>query len=226
VIATDLRDTPFLHNTLNRTALAISRSPTVEPRVLRLPAAQRYTFDAYESRDSMLVSLETIALSKGAGRARFGVAPKELTTSRLNISDIAVADSLAANLNAGAGGKATLESILPHIRGSTRIPAGSSVALYWEVSGLRSGERPQISLVVTPESGGGILGAVNVFRGAQPEMSTTYPDAAATGEAAEGRVLGVSLATLRVGFYTVAVKVEVAGEPTLQAERRIEVVRR
>jgi hypothetical protein len=225
VIATDLRNTPFLRNTLNRTAVAISRSPAVEPRVLRLPTAERYTFAANESRDSMLVSLETVAMSKGAGRARFGAAPRPQSATRLDISEIAVADSVAAELFAGGGGKTTLESVLPHIRGSTKITIGSSVALFWEMYGLRAGEQPLISLVVTPE-GGGILGAINIFSGARTQMSSAFTNAPSGGDVIEGRVLGVSLATLRVGTYTVAIRLEIPGEPAVQSERLIEIVRR
>jgi hypothetical protein len=221
---TDISTVPFLHGTLNRAALVHSRSPHSVPVVHRLSGGPRYVFSPLVPADSMLLSLEVVALGRGGGRTRFGAAPRPTPAGRLAVSDI-----LLLQASSDADAPATdLESALPRALANTAVREKSALGLFWEIYGLAAGERPQITVSAIREPGGIFARAIGgLFGGSRSgELLVSYPDVAASGEGIEGRTLTLDLSALSSGRYVFEIRVELPGEAPAGATRRVELVRR
>ena len=224
VVVTDASLNAFLKGTLMNGALARMRSPYDSAAITRIQGANRFAFSPMVPGDSMVVSLEIVALNRGGGRARFGSALKPRATGRLDISDIALLDSNSVNNSLST----TLDAILPRVLSSTNLHQ-SAVGLFWEVYGLAAGDRPTVTISYISESSGGVVRSIaGVFGGGQQTRTQqfSYQDMVAGGEPIEGRTFVLDTSILRAGSYTIEVQVQVPGEPAVASRRQVEVVRR
>jgi hypothetical protein len=224
---TDVSTAQLFNRSLHAAELVRSRSPRSIPVTYRQAGGPRYEFSPTVPSDSMLLSLEVVALGRGGGRTRFGAVPRPpVAGNRIHISDILLLDASAGT----AGGVANLDSALRHALPTTSVTEKSALGLFWEVYGLIAGERPQIivSAIREPATGfiartiGGIFGGNSSGRA----MLISYPDLIASGNGTESRTLTLDLSTLTQGNYVIEVRVEVPGEPIAGTSRRMKIVPR
>jgi hypothetical protein len=226
-LITDVSATPLFNGTLHSAELVRSRSPRSVPVTYRQAGGPRYEFSPLLPSDSMLLSLEVVALGRGGGRTRFGAVPRPRSAgNRIDISDILLLDASAGTVD----GVANLDSALRHGLPTTSVTEKSALGLYWEVYGLVAGERPEIivSAIRQPPTGffaraiGGIFGGNSSGRA----LLISYPDVIANGDETESRTLTLDLSTLPQGSYVIEVRVELPGEPAAGTSRRMKIVPR
>ena len=123
---------------------------------------------------------------------------------------------------------ANLEDAEGLMLGSARIRKGSAVSVYWEMYGLKAGERPYISVAVTQERSG-VLATVRRIagRGRSPlvdRWSVGFSDAEASGLDAEPRAVELNLSALATGRYTLSIRLQLEGHQPVESTRVIEIV--
>jgi len=169
----------------------------------------------------LVMSLEAIAPREGyVARARYGLAPKGAAISDVLLFDLSPFDSLPR----------TLSAAVKHAHGSTRIPAGERIGVFWEVYGLSSdGEEVTASVMVTRGGTGWLrrtaesLGLASRRReeGIEWEEVLT-PDATKAHVAI--RALALDLSGVSPGRYRIEVTVTSRGRAPLKAAREIQIV--
>jgi hypothetical protein len=111
-------------------------------------------------------------------------------------------------------------------RGSTRLRAGESVGLFWEMYGLPAGDSMTVRVgLLAPEAGWARrqLEAIGIARGARTARMGWREES--TGEAIAPRSVAVGIpADLRPGEYTLELTVAFPGRPDAIARRTITVV--
>jgi hypothetical protein len=107
------------------------------------------------------------------------------------------------------------------------VRSSQKLGVYWEAYGAtRAGEELLVSLVVAPEEiePRGILGrsarALGIGRSGE-SVRVTFPVLAAPTGQTTARGIEIDISTLRRGNYLVNLEVEVAGQYTIRAERRL-----
>jgi hypothetical protein len=154
-------------------------------------------------------------------RARYGVRGSDQPGSRVQISDLILFDPYEGMPN-------TLDDVVPHMRTSQRIVAGSRVGIYWEAYNTNpAGEEIAVSITVAPEdAGGGLLRrglvALRLVREAKP-VTVGMRDLSARGVAYTPRSVVVDLATLKPGRYLLQLELDAGGGNVVRAERAVTV---
>jgi hypothetical protein len=167
----------------------------------------------------LLMSAELTAPAKKAvARARYGVGPINGPPQRVVLSDL-----LFFRANGSRPG--TAEEAAPLALSSERVRANEKLGVFWEAYGTDPrGEKIKVSLIVTRENpDGGFLRRLGIGRDRAP-VSISIDDLSARGSTISARGLELDISTLTRGAYIVQLELEVAGQPTLRAEHRIEVI--
>ena len=164
-----------------------------------------------------LVSAEAVALGGGAHRDRFGHSLPDRNARGLGLSD--------AILVRWEGRPAEeLHEALPRMLGTRRIQPHDELALFWEIYGVTEGVPLSLSLTVHPEERGilrrvgerlGLLGPLSALSIRWKEEDLRGP--------VVGREMGLSLAALPPGDYTLVLEADDGSGEAVRAERRIEV---
>jgi tetratricopeptide (TPR) repeat protein len=172
---------------------------------------------------SMLLSVEVAAARRQTlARARYGVRRSDASQSRIQISDIVLFEPYD-------GMPVSAEDVLPHMRTSERIPAGSRVGIFWEAYNTDpTGEGIEVNITVAPEnnSGGWLsrgLRALRRIREAQP-VSVGLRDVSARGSPVTARAVEVDLSTLTPGRYLLELELTAGPGNVVRVERTISVV--
>jgi hypothetical protein len=155
----------------------------------------------------LLMSAEVYAPEKKAvARARYGVSPPFSVGTRVTLSDLLFFKTYGAL-------PASVEDAAPHALTTERVMANAKLGVYWEAYGTDpDGEKMKISLTVLKEAGR----ATPVIVSAE--------DLSARGARVSPRALELDISTLKKGSYIVQLEVEVAGQYTIRAEHRIEII--
>jgi hypothetical protein len=168
----------------------------------------------------LLMSAEVAAPEKKAiARARYGVGPMRGPALRVSLSDLLFFKPF---------GKApeSAEEAAPHALPTERVRAREKLGVYWEAYGTNpSSEQMKVSLVVlreNPNDEPGFLRRMMGARGTTP-VSVSVQDLSARDRSMSPRAIELDISTLTRGAYIVQLEIEVAGQPTLRAEHRIEV---
>ena len=199
--------------------VVLATSPGDPPRIIResIPTSA-WTFAANVPADSAIVSLEAIAPTLGAGRARFASGPPPMPAQRVSLSDILLlqsADSLPPDLEAAARAAAP----------STRVAQGRSVGLYWEVYGLRPGDTSAVTLAVIPQPSRLDAIARRLGFGDGSDRTLVGWTEVRSGPAGiTGRSLALDMSTLGRGEYVIELEVAVLGQSPVRVRRRVEIV--
>jgi tetratricopeptide (TPR) repeat protein len=171
---------------------------------------------------SMLLSIEVAAAKQRTlARARYGVRRSDTPQSRIQVSDIVLYEPYD-------GMPTSAEDVLPHMRTSERIPAGTRVGIFWEAYNTNpTGEGLEVNITVAPEnnSGGWLargLRALRRVREAQP-VSVGLRDVSARGSAVTARAVEVDLSTLTPGRYLLQLELNAGGGNEVRVERTITV---
>jgi len=174
---------------------------------------------------SMLLSVEVAAANrKTLARARYGVRRSDTPQSRIQVSDIVLFEPYD-------GMPVSAEDVLPHMRTSERITAGSRVGIFWEAYNTDpTGEGIEVNITVAPEnsSGGWLtrgLRALRRVREAQP-VSVGLRDVSARGSPVTARAVEVDLSTLTPGRYLLELELAAGAGNIVRVERTITVVNR
>jgi hypothetical protein len=107
----------------------------------------------------------------------------------------------------------SVEEAAPLALTTKRMMANAKLGVYWESYGTDpDGEKMKISLTVLKEIGTATPVIVSV------------EDLSARGTRTSPRALELDISTLKKGAYIVQLEVEVAGQYTVRAEHRIEII--
>jgi hypothetical protein len=172
-----------------------------------------------------LMSAEVAAPSKHAvARARYGVTPPYAVGERVTLSDLLFYKPYGTF-------PATAEEAAPHAVPTERLRADEKLGVYWEAYGTDpAGEKMGVSLTVVrerePDQGGFMkrLGkALRIAREATP-VTVSVSDISARGTSLSARALELDMSTLTKGSYVVQLEIEIAGQPIIRSDHRIEVI--
>ena len=171
----------------------------------------------------LLMSAEIAADSASTlVRARYGIRPPFAIGTRVSLSDVLFYTPYGTL-------PTTVEEVLPHALATQRVDPAQKIGVYWEAYNTNPlGERMTISLVVAPEDPdadrGSLIGrALRLSRGSS-SVSLTVEDMSARNARVSPRALELDISTLRPGEYLVQLEVEVAGQYTIRADRRLVVI--
>ena len=172
----------------------------------------------------LLMSAEIAADSASTlVRARYGIRPPFAIGARVSLSDLLFFTPYGAD-------PTTVEEVLPHALATQRVRAREKVGIYWEAYNTNpAGEPMTISLVVAPETAeeNGRMSratrALRLSRNTEP-VSLSVADRSARGSRTTPRSVEIDLSSLRPGDYLVQLEIDVAGQYTVRADRRITVV--
>jgi hypothetical protein len=107
----------------------------------------------------------------------------------------------------------TVEDAAPHALTTERVMSNAKLGVYWESYGTDpNGEKMKFSVTVLKEEGR----ATPVIVSAE--------DISARGTKMSPRAIELDISTLKKGAYIVQLEVEVAGQYTVRAEHRIEII--
>src|SRR5688572_2555484 len=205
-------------------AMVLTRGEEKDAVVVRSESPQRRgTLSARSAWGSMLLSVEVgSAKRQTLARARYGVRRTDAPQSRIQVSDIVLFEPYD-------GMPTSAEEVLPHMRTSERLPAGSKVGIFWEAYDTDpTGEGLEVNITVAPEnrSGGGWLSrglrALRRVREAQP-VSVGLRDVSARGSPVTARSVEVDLSTLTPGRYLLQLELNAGGGNEVRVERTITV---
>lgn len=205
-------------------ALVLTKGEESDATIVRSPRPGiQGTLVARSPWGSMLMSVEVAARARRTlARARYGVHGSDAPQSRVQVSDVVL-------FEAGDSLPSTLDEVLPLMRSSERIPAGSRIGLFWESYNTRAtGEGLGVSITVAPEGAGGGwlqrgLRALRRVREAAP-VTIGMRDVSARGQGYTPRAVVVDLSTLVPGRYLMQLEID-AGEGNLvRTARAITVV--
>jgi hypothetical protein len=172
----------------------------------------------------LLMSAELSAPARNAvSRARYGVGPMPGPSHRVILSDVLL-------YKPSASIPTSVEEVAPLALSTDRVRSKERLGVYWEAYGTDpAGENIKVSVIVMKEAAdeGGFFSrlgrSLGGNRSATP-VSITVDDVSARGTTTSSRALALDISTLSKGAYVVQVEITVAGQPTLRAEHRIEVV--
>ncbi len=144
---------------------------------------------------------------KAVARARYGVSPPFSVGTRVTLSDLLFFKTYGAL-------PTSVEEAAPHALTTERVMANAKLGVYWESYGTDpNGEKMKISLTVLKEIGV-----------ATPVIVSVEDISGARCEHVSPRALELDISTLKKGAYVVQLEVEVAGQYTVRAEHRIEII--
>jgi hypothetical protein len=155
-------------------------------------------------------------------RARYGIRPPFALGARVSLSDLLFYAPYGTF-------PTSVEEVLPHALATQRVRASEPLGVYWEAYNTNpEGERMTISLVVAPETEEAgrmtrMSRALRLSREARP-VSLTVEDMSARGVRTSVRAVQVDISTLKPGNYLVQLEIDVAGQYTIRADRRIVVI--
>jgi hypothetical protein len=171
----------------------------------------------------LLMSAEVYAPDKKAvARARYGITPPVAIGARVTLSDLLFYKPYGSF-------PSSVEAAAPHAFPTERLMANEKLGVYWESYGTDpAGEKMKISLTVLKEvEEAGFLKrkaeSLKLVHEATPVV-VSVEDLSAVGKSVTPRALELDISTLKKGSYIVQLEVEVAGQYTVRAEHRIEII--
>jgi hypothetical protein len=209
-----------LPRTMLVAGIALSRDPEEPPFLATdsVVAAGLRRFELRVPPGPYLVSAEALAVGGGAHRDRFGH-----SLPGHNARGFGLSDAILVRWDGGPAEE--LHEALPRMLGTRRIQPHDELALFWEIYGVTEGVPLSLSLSVHPEERGilrrvgerlGLLGPLSALAIRWKEEDLRGP--------VVGREMGLSLAALPPGDYTLVLEADDGSGEAVRAVRRIEVV--
>jgi len=169
----------------------------------------------------LVLSLEAVApVERHVARARYGVTPPRLSPYHAAISDLLLfdpPDSLPA----------TLDAVVPHAYGSTRVSADRKLGVFWELYGVDpAAGAVAVSLTMARQGTGWLRRAAESLGLAGPrrDVRLEWQEVPEAGAIAP-RTLAIDLSGLAPGRYLLEVAVTPAGAEMVTARREIRLER-
>ncbi len=225
VLAYDVSKVPGLAGQRLDGALVLTPGTTPAGQAtIRQDIPSRGTLTVRAPWGPLLMSAEIAADSASTlVRARYGIRPPFAVGARVSLSDLVFFRPYGAD-------PTSAEEVLPHLLATQRVRASEKVGIYWEAYNTNpAGEAMTISLVVAPDDeepegrASRTVRALRLGRGAQ-SVSLSVQDRSARGARLTPRSVEVDLSSLRPGDYLVQLEIDVAGQYTVRADRRITVI--
>ncbi len=225
VLAYDVSDVPGMKGEALEAALVLATSTPVTAAKRVVPGAPaRGTITVRAPWGPILMSAEVVAdSSRTMARARYGIRPPFGVGARVVLSDLLFYEPY--------GDLPTrVEDVLPHVIPSQKLDAQRTLGVYWEAYDTNpDGEPMTISLTVVPETQearGFFKKAAKALRLAKSSdpVTVTVQDMSARGQRMSPRAVELDVSTLTPGEYLVQLEIEVAGQYTIRADRRIVVI--
>lgn len=171
----------------------------------------------------LLMSAEVTAPEHHAvARARYGVRPPYAVGTRVTLSDLLFYTPYGTF-------PTTAEDAAPHALPTERLHADQKLGVFWESYGTDpAGEKMSVSLTVLKEvEEAGFLRrkaeSLKLVRQATP-VSVSVEDMSARGATVSPRAIELDISTLKQGAYIVQLEITVAGQFTVRADHRIEII--
>jgi tetratricopeptide (TPR) repeat protein len=184
-------------------------------------APARGTLVARAPWGPLLMSAEIAADAKSTlVRARYGIRPPYAIGARVALSDLLFFSSYGSIPN-------SVEEVVPHAIPTQLVRSSEKLGVFWEAYGTNpAGEQLVITLVVAPEEeeprGALSRGARRMGIGRSPQsVRVSIPISSTRGSSTTTRGVELDISTLRRGSYLVNLEIEVAGQYTVRAERRL-----
>ncbi len=224
VLSYDARVTPELANTpINAAVIVTPGTETTNYGQIRPNADPLGVFIVKAPWGPLLMSAEVSAPAHNAvARARYGVRPPFAVGTRVTLSDLLFYKPYGAF-------PSSVEEAAPHAVPTERLRADEKLGVYWESYGTDpSGEKMNISLTVVKEvEEEGFLRrqakALKLVTVATP-VSVATDDMSARGSNTSPRAIELDISTLKKGSYIVQLEITVAGQFTVRADHRIEII--
>jgi len=169
----------------------------------------------------LVLSLEAVAPGeRHVARARYGLTPPRQSPYHAAISDLLLfdpTDSLPA----------TLDAVVPHAHGSTRVHADRKLGVFWELYGVDPASGAvAVSLTMARQGTGWLRRAVESLGLAGPrrDVRLEWQEVPETASITP-RTLAIDLSGLAPGRYVLEVAVTPAGAETVTAHREIRIER-
>jgi hypothetical protein len=224
VLAYDSRTMPELLGTPITAALVIT--PGTEPVAYGKIVKDAKAVDVLIAKapwGPLLMSAEVAAPEHHAvARARYGVRPPFAVGTRVTLSDLLFYKPYGSF-------PSTVEDAAPHAVPTERLRADEKLGVYWESYGTDpNGEKMNVSLTVVREvEESGFLRrqakALKLVTEATP-VSIAVEDLSARGVSTSTRAIELDISTLKKGSYIVQLEITVAGQYTVRADHRIEII--
>lgn len=221
VAAIDFRGNPLLLRGALDASLVLARDQHDQGITRRESGAElRYVFRARVPAERHLVSLEVVAERGGFGRARFADGLPEPGSGGLALSSLLMFEGAVPV-------DEDLDSVYSRALGTTHVPSGESVGLYWEVYGLGAGDGLEFELRVRREEGRGFfrrLGeALRLVDSVESSNTLRWQEPPET-DGFLSRVLDLDISNLAPGRYTIELEAHSGSRGTAVARRPFEVV--
>jgi hypothetical protein len=224
VLAYDSRTMPELAGVPIRAALVVT--PGTAPVAYGTSVANAPTVGVLTAKapwGPLLMSAEVSAPEHHAvARARYGIRPPFAVATRVTLSDLLFYKPYGTF-------PVTAEEAAPHAVPTERLRADEKLGVFWESYGTDpAGEKMSISLTVVKEvEEAGFLRrkaeALKLVRQATP-VSVSVEDMSARGATTSPRAIELDISTLKKGAYIVQLEITVAGQFTVRADHRIEII--
>ena len=224
VLAYDSRTMPELAGAKINAALVVT--PGTEPVAYGKIVKDAKAVDVLIAKapwGPLLMSAEVAAPERRAvARARYGVRPPFAVGTRVTLSDLLFYKPYGTF-------PATVEDAAPHAVPTERLRADEKLGVYWESYGTDpNGEKMNVSLTVVKEvEESGFLRrqakALKLVTEATP-VSVAVEDLSARGVSSSPRAIELDISTLKKGSYIVQLEITVAGQYTVRADHRIEII--
>ncbi|MBX9929482.1 MAG: hypothetical protein K2X99_11265 [Gemmatimonadaceae bacterium] len=223
-MAYDVRSEPAVGAAPIRAALAVTPGLTVAPKIAAVDNAPRIgVLQLRAPWGPLVMSAEVTAPDSAALiRARYGIKPPWAVGVRVTLSDLLF-------YNAGGELPSKAEEAIPRMLATERVRADKRLGVFWEAYGTDpAGERMKINLTVVREvEESGFLRkkaqALKLTREATP-VTVGVEDMSARGSRTSARAVELDISTLKKGSYIVQLEIEVAGQYTVRADHRIEII--
>jgi hypothetical protein len=224
VLAYDARVTPELNGVPINAAVVVTPGSTPVQYMTSVPNAPPVGVLTVKAPwGPLLMSAEVSAPEHHAvARARYGVRPPFAVGTRVTLSDLLFYKPYGTF-------PTTAEEASPHAVPTERLRADQKLGVFWESYGTDpSGEKMSISLTVVQEvPEAGFLRrkaeALKLVRQATP-VSVSVEDMSARGSTTSPRAIELDISTLKKGAYIVQLEINVAGQFTVRADHRIEII--
>ena len=215
-------------------ALVVSSGPDVFDVITRgtEPSATRVALSAFIASKPALLSMETQSTeAHGAvARTRFSIAPPAPLDS-LKAGTLAISDPVFFAPPANGDMPASVDSMLPHMLGTTTILKGEKIGIFWENYGVSATDSIKFSINATSISGRSFMqrlaSALKISNDGVSNVAVSWVDARIdtrektprTRVSIVPRSVILDMAQLPKGTYSIEVQVTVAGREPARAGR-------
>lgn len=213
-------DTALARATEPVPALVLLRDERTAPVVARGPSVTRGVLAATAPWRPRLVAVELVDSATGRGaRGRDGIEAPSDSATRVALSDLLL-------FTVDGQEAATLDEVMSRAIAGPRVEGGSRLGLFWEMYGLRPGERVTASVGIVPHEPGWLRRVAERANLAEPRepRKLQWSDTPSISGSVGGRTLVLDLTGIPEGRYRIELALSLEGQPDVRAASDVEIV--